>query len=427
MTVGPNLSLLCISLLGATTLAAVGSACTGDSSGDAQPQDAQAVVLDAFDTYQIVGGFNASHGNKDVDDFLLDLIRNPELPRVVDDIAIECGNALHQDVLDRYIAGRDVPLTEIQKVWRDTSQQAICGFSTFYEQLIPLVRRINADLPDDQKLRVLACDPPIDWTKVSSRKDMESFGGRDENIAAVIEREVLAKERKALMLFGIHHMQHIDGTAVGRYEANGHRGVTYVIGEHNGFANGSSLSEDNDELEARMADWPRPSIVAIEGSWLEELDSAYFNEPPGEKGYPGVDAYLYVGPRDTLLREPRSAQAILDDEYIAELEQRAASIGQPPDGPGTPRRAFQLESEASVFSYNRQKAVPGGVGETPNAQEQEELEAALKYSACMRAHGLPTFPDPKLSSDGGIETDLRGAGINPDSQQFKAAAQACKD
>ena len=69
--------------------------------------------MDAFGTYQLVGGFSASHGNKDVDDFLLDLVRNGALPGVVDDIAIECGNAFYQGVLDQYIAGDDVPLDDV--------------------------------------------------------------------------------------------------------------------------------------------------------------------------------------------------------------------------------------------------------------------------------------------------------------------------
>ncbi len=36
---------------------------------------------------------------------------------------------------------------------------------------------------------------------------------RDESIASVIEREVLAKHRKALMLFGAFHIMHGMGAA----------------------------------------------------------------------------------------------------------------------------------------------------------------------------------------------------------------------
>jgi hypothetical protein len=49
---------------------------------------------------------------KDLDDFILSLIRNPAFSEKV----FECGNSLHQPVLDRYIAGEDVAFTEVRKV-----------------------------------------------------------------------------------------------------------------------------------------------------------------------------------------------------------------------------------------------------------------------------------------------------------------------
>src|SRR4029077_1332951 len=34
------------------------------------------------------------------------------------------------------------------------------------------------------------------------------------------------------------------------------------------------------------------------------------------------------------------------------------------------------------------------------AQQQKLTAQALKFTACMRAHGLPTFADPKVSAQG---------------------------
>jgi len=48
---------------------------------------------------------------------------------------------------------------------------------------------------------------------------------RDGSIAAVMGREILAKHRRALMLFGINHIRHGEA-AVGRYEAR-YPGVTF--------------------------------------------------------------------------------------------------------------------------------------------------------------------------------------------------------
>jgi hypothetical protein len=53
---------------------------------------------------------------------------------------------------------------------------------------------------------------------------------------------------------------------------------------------------------------------------------------------------------------------------------------------------------------------------------QQDYRRLLKYSACMRAHGVPKFPDPVLEDHGvGITTN-----INPNTPQFKAANQACR-
>ena len=75
-------------------------------------------------------------------------------------------NSLYQPILDRYIAGEDIPFTEARKVWRNTAQQ-MCDSSGFFEQLFLLVRKINQRLPPGKKLRVLAGDSPVDWDQLT--------------------------------------------------------------------------------------------------------------------------------------------------------------------------------------------------------------------------------------------------------------------
>src|SRR5262249_6498019 len=57
------------------------------------------------------------------------------------------------------------------------------------------------------------------------------------------------------------------------------------------------------------------------------------------------------------------------------------------------------------------------------ASQQRKITAqALKFIACMRAHGLSTFPDPHVNSSG-IEMQLP-KGLQPNSPAFGAAQQA---
>lgn len=49
---------------------------------------------------------------------------------------------------------------------------------------------------------------------------------------------------------------------------------------------------------------------------------------------------------------------------------------------------------------------------------------SLKFASCMRAHGVPNFPDP-TAGGGGIEI-APGSGLNPFSPSFQSAQKACK-
>lgn len=298
------------------------------------PQEAEHAVLAAFDRHEVVGMGILSYSNQDFDEFILDVIRDPAFPAEVNDIVVECGNSLYQPILDRYIAGDSLPLGVVQQVWRNTTQP-FCGVNAFYEELFPLVRRINATLPASGKLRVLAGDPPVDWSRVRSREDLRPMEERDENIAAVMEKEVLAKRRKALMIFGVRHLMHRSGGAVGRYEQAGYPNRTFVVMAHNGFGNGTPLARFDGDLERRMAAWPVPSLVSLRGTWLDDLPWPYFldgveREPPISDA---VDAYLYLGRGEVLLDDPIPARVILDTAYMTELRRRARVRGGPA-GPG---------------------------------------------------------------------------------------------
>ena len=72
------------------------------------------------------------------------------------------------------------------------------------------------------------------------------------------------------------------------------------------------------------------------------------------------------------------------------------------------------------------KVLPNG-GQ-PSPQEIEKAErAALRFSACMRSHGLKDFPDPTFHN-GGVTMSLRGgpgSGLDPSNPLFQKAQRAC--
>jgi hypothetical protein len=63
-------------------------------------------------------------------------------------------------------------------------------------------------------------------------------------------------------------------------------------------------------------------------------------------------------------------------------------------------------------------------GEAPAADIQQDFNQFLKFSACMRAHGIAKFPDP-VREDHGVGLEIPKS-VDEKSPQYKAALDACR-
>jgi hypothetical protein len=91
------------------------------------------------------------------------------------------------------------------------------------------------------------------------------------------------------------------------------------------------------------------------------------------------------------------------------------------DNPGNPLDPSSPQYQSANKAC--QKLLPNGrMGFTP-AELRQAMSKALKFSACMRAHGIANFPDP-VSHNGGVI--ISGRGIDMNSPQLQAARQACR-
>jgi hypothetical protein len=105
------------------------------------------------------------------------------------------------------------------------------------------------------------------------------------------------------------------------------------------------------------------------------------------------------------------------------------SSGSGPDASGPPKVAGNDKDKASFDAANKACAplLPKGGVNGPGGQIDPEMEQKmLAFSACMREHGID-MPDPKFEN-GGATVQLGGDGSNvdPSSQAFKDAQEACK-
>jgi hypothetical protein len=76
----------------------------------------------------------------------------------------------------------------------------------------------------------------------------------------------------------------------------------------------------------------------------------------------------------------------------------------------------------AAFNACKQYQPRGRQGSGPPSQQQ--LDALAKFAQCMRDHGIP-MQDPQAQSNGAISIGGGGA-VDPNSDQFKQAQQACQ-
>ncbi len=67
-------------------------------------------------------------------------------------------------------------------------------------------------------------------------------------------------------------------------------------------------------------------------------------------------------------------------------------------------------------------AACGSSGKPASRSDVAVHSAAIALASCMRARGVPNFPDP---SAGGGGVNLDGTGIDPQSPAFKSAQETC--
>lgn len=285
----------------------------------AVPVEPIAAVLDAFQSHSVVALCDA-HGNEQAHAFLLSLLRHPRFAAIVNDIVVEFGNAKYQDVIDRFVRGDDVPDETLRLVWRSTTMPHGAADLPMFEEVFRAVRDINKPLPPERRLRVLLGDPPIDWDTVRGRDDHFAWiAMRDSHPAAVIQLEVLAKTRRALVLYGQLHFQRQN--LFSNYDMTMWQAQTIVsLLERATPTRVFTIWGAGGTLETLQPDaksWPIPRLAIVRGTVLGAADfSAYYSgtmirttfkdgagvaTPKEEwrsmRAEDQLDAILYLGPR----------------------------------------------------------------------------------------------------------------------------------
>jgi len=310
-----------------------------------------------------------SEGNAQEEDFYAALIRDPRFAREVGNVVVEFGAGAHQNILDRYLNGAEVPFNDLRKVWSDLvgyDFPADIGLINFFVT----VRDVNSKLPPERRIHVWAGEPPIDWSKITrgmppppapgtkpppplarganlpppTEADFGFWiGQRDSYPAGIIESKILANNKKALVIYGDGHF-YGEGSLLGQVEKK-HPNAIFRVHMYTGFA----TKPCTDEFERSIRGWTAPALaMPIRASFLAgKLSNPKCGVMPGaimmfgpstdeahkarmiaedEQMASGVnsDALLYLGKSATLTQSPFEPSIYLDPEYRREMNRHAA-------------------------------------------------------------------------------------------------------
>ena len=295
----------------------------------AVPLEPIAAILEAFDTHDVVALGEGRHNNEQGFAFRLSLIRDPRFSATVNDIVVESGSSTHQAVMDRFIRGEEVPDKQLRLAWQDTTQADGTWDIPMYEEFFKAVRAVNTSLPPERKLRVLLGDPPFDWEHATREESIRISSRRESFAAELIQREVLAKKRRALIIYGDMHFAKRavvgSGSIVTRLADMQARVLS--IWTH-------TTDADLRTLEPEIGKWRVPSLAYTAGTTFGAAPLGFYRRLGGgddARMQDQFDAVLYLGPPSSItIRRSEIAPSLCADAAYMKMRLSRLALMDPP-------------------------------------------------------------------------------------------------
>ena len=312
--------------------------------------DPVAEVLAVFARRDVVLLGESPHRGRRIHEFYSRLLAHPDFADRVDDIVVEFGNARHQAVMDRYVLElEDVPRAELARTWQDTTQLLVWD-SPVYESFFAAVRSLNADLDHEDRVRVLLGDPPIDWSRVNTPEELEPWLERESSYVDVLEQEVLAKGRKALVLIGSGHCMKRtprDGFGAETTDRSWLAHRLAVRHPERAFAVYSFFAKGPLAAFEGVEEWTEPTWIDLASAPVRrasfgliaprllvrrEVDGEQRWAPLEPDDWPEMpvmaDALLYLGEEDPAEEIPPRPRTYREEERLRELLRRARLLDE---------------------------------------------------------------------------------------------------
>ena len=306
-----------------------------------RPTEAVGAILAALTRWPLVA-VTERHLLQEWHDTMNVVLWHPDLFRGLTDIVVEFGVASYQAMIDQFIVeGAPLAKPELVQVWRQIGDPE--WNAPVYEQLFRTVRAINRRRPASQRIRILLGQQPITMSDVLSRPQdgalRQAFlRPMDDHYAALVKREVLDRNRRALLIAGKGHLlrgirQDPPGTGpnAGSQLAALGAGKLHVIDNlilPPGTPPDASARRVHNELSRPTT----PVVASLAGTWLgatsRRLGNGWINELADRATSPAsarydhqADAVLYLGPGETLTISQPDPTIYQTGAYAHDLQQ----------------------------------------------------------------------------------------------------------
>ena len=282
-------------------------------------------VFEAFKTKPLVA-LGESHGLAQMGALYFALVRDPRFADQIGNLVVETGGAANQAVIDRYVAGQEVPYPELRKVWTDTVGWTPVVAFQMNLGLFAAVRAANKELPPEKRIKVWLGEPSVDWSHIRTHEQwLALLPQRDPHVAGLIDREILAKGKKALVIYGSGHFitaRAGQPPSLRTLIETKYPQSVFAIFPFTGFADAPCTKK----LETRLAGAAAPVLLTSKDGAPTEAsnrEGCLRNQyPPSSPPQAQEEATLYLGPVATLTRSPGDVTLELDQAYFDEISRR---------------------------------------------------------------------------------------------------------
>ncbi len=322
-------------------------------------QDPGRFVLDRLDKVDLILFDDAWHPVVEPFDFYRSLVLDPEFRAKVDFLFVEAFSINQQPVIDRFLGAPEEDLTLLAPLLQDDFSGHGWPLETYVE-LLRTIRRVNRELPEAERLRVVAVNAPAYWPLIRTPEDLslfrQSLAGNDYamylNILGALER--FESGKKGVFLTNTRHaykgIRKTSGELfwnAGTFFAQWHPGKTSSIRFHHLILMIRGETAAGDAKPASTAGIERYdySFERVAGGRWDEAFTAQGNRPvafdlagtpfgrepyagnhmhraaPGQTMADANDSIIFLAPVETLHNSAR-VDFIYTGEFKRELARR---------------------------------------------------------------------------------------------------------